>query len=45
MEKARELLADSGLPKYHRIRTLVLLGSAVEYVSFATSFASVFTIS
>jgi len=31
IEKARELLQDSALPRYHRIRTLVLLGSAVEY--------------
>jgi hypothetical protein len=31
VEKARELLHDSALPRYHRIRTLVLLGSAVEY--------------
>lgn len=32
VEKARELLQDNTLPNYHCIRTLVLLGSAVEYV-------------
>jgi hypothetical protein len=31
VEKARELLQNSALPRYHHIRTLVLLGSAVEY--------------
>jgi hypothetical protein len=31
VEKARELLQDIDLPRYHRIRTLVLCGSAVEY--------------
>jgi hypothetical protein len=31
VEKARELLQDVNLPRYHRIRTLVLCGSAVEY--------------
>jgi hypothetical protein len=28
VEKARELLQDTALPRYHRIGTLVLLGSA-----------------
>jgi hypothetical protein len=31
VEKARELLQDTALPRYHRIGTLVLLGSAMEY--------------
>jgi hypothetical protein len=31
VEEARELLQNGALPRYHRIRTLVLLGSAVEY--------------
>lgn len=37
-EKAREVLEDSALPTYHRIRTLVLLGAVVAYV-FLISFA------
>jgi hypothetical protein len=35
VEKARELLQDRALPRYHRIRTLVLYGSAVEYGCFS----------
>jgi hypothetical protein len=31
VEKARELLQNSALSRYHRIRTLVLLGSTAEY--------------
>lgn len=31
MDKARELLQDSALPRYHRTRTLALRGSVVEH--------------
>ena len=30
IEKARSLLRESALPRYHRMRTLVLLGSTLE---------------
>lgn len=29
VDKAREMLSDASIPRYHRMRTLVLLGSTL----------------